>query len=135
MSLIKFRVRVMEPFKDGNVLGGKQLMPEQVIDLDEQDFAKVVNSGGVLEVIEQLVPNPLKNLPSLVKEQKPSDPQPVDPEDVNDLVKEVRNEGTGYGEESNPPAEKGIPTVEELKTKAKAKAHNAKVNKAKKNAK
>lgn len=133
MSLIKFRVRVREPFKDGNVLGGKQLMPEQVIDLDEQDFAKVVNSGGVLEVIEQLVPNPLKHLPSLVTEKNPTDPQSVDPEDVNSVVKEARGEGTGYGVESNPPAEKGIDTVEQQKTKAKAKAFNKKV--AKKHAK
>ncbi|HEY6022118.1 MAG TPA: hypothetical protein VIY48_20290 [Candidatus Paceibacterota bacterium] len=135
MSLVKFRVRVMEPFKDGNVLEGKQLMPEQVLVLDEQDFAKVVNSGGVLEVLEQLVPNPLKNLPSLVSDGPKEDPQAVDPEDVNDVVKEARDEGTGFGVESNPAAEPGIETVEDKKVKAKAKAHNAKVKAVKKNAK
>lgn len=133
MSLIKFRVRVMEPFKDGNVLEGKQLMPEQVLVLDEQDFAKVVNSGGVLEVLEQMVPNPLKNLPSLVSESPKEDPQAVDPEDANHVISEARGEGTGFGVASNPPAEKGIDTVEDVKVKARAKALNKKV--AKKNAK
>lgn len=86
MSFIKYRVRVLEPFKDGMILEGRELKPEQVIDLDESDFQKIVNSGGMLEVIDTLVPNPLR----AVKEvpPMPNEPKPVAPEELPEILEE-----------------------------------------------
>jgi hypothetical protein len=50
----------MEAFKDGNVLEGKFLKPGEVLILSETDVAKITNSGGVLEILQELIPNPLK---------------------------------------------------------------------------
>lgn len=60
MDFMKYRIKNMEPFKDGNVLGGKFLKPNEVIEVSESDLVKIRNSGGLVEVLEVLVPNPKK---------------------------------------------------------------------------
>ena len=63
MAFLKYRVKVLENFKDGNILGGKFLRANDILVIDEDDFVKVQNSGGVLEILDQLIPNPTKAEP------------------------------------------------------------------------
>lgn len=60
--MFKLRVRFLEPFVDGNILEGRRFKPEEVVDMDEADAMKIQNSGGEIEVLETLVPNPLKKV-------------------------------------------------------------------------
>ena len=60
MDFMKYRIKNMEAFKDGNVLGGKFLKPGEILEVSEQDMVKIVNSGGIVEVIETMIPNPKK---------------------------------------------------------------------------
>jgi hypothetical protein len=57
-----YRVKNLEAFKDGNVLGGRFLKPGEVLIVSEEDKLKIEQSGGTLEVLELLVPNPLKKV-------------------------------------------------------------------------
>jgi hypothetical protein len=57
----------MENFKDGNILGGKFLKAEGIYIVTEQEFAQITNSGGTLEILDTLVPNPKKELPEVVE--------------------------------------------------------------------
>jgi len=58
--MFKLRIRFLEPFKDGQILEGRQFKVDEVTELDQMDVEKIVNSGGEVEVLETLVPNPLK---------------------------------------------------------------------------
>lgn len=63
MSILKYRVKFMEAFKDGNILGGKFFGAGSIHVIDESDMVKIQNSGGVFDTIETLIPNPLKTSP------------------------------------------------------------------------
>lgn len=76
----KYRVKNMEPFKDGNILGGRFLRPNEILVVTETEKTQIENSGGVLEVIDTLVPNPLK---AVVHEEV------VEPEIVEPVQEEV----------------------------------------------
>lgn len=60
MDFVKYRVKNMEPFKDGTILGGRFLKPGEILEVSEQDFTKITNSGGILDIIDTLIPNPKK---------------------------------------------------------------------------
>jgi hypothetical protein len=60
MSFIKYRIKILEGFKDGNVLGGMELKANQIIDVDEGVTERIRQSGGRVEVLQSLVPNPKK---------------------------------------------------------------------------
>lgn len=60
MDFVMYRVKNMEAFKDGNVLGGRFLKPNEILTVSESDYTRILNSGGSLEVIEMVVPNPKK---------------------------------------------------------------------------
>lgn len=62
MDFLSYRVKVMENFKDGNIMGGRFLKAGEILVLSEQDFVKVTNSGGLLEIVETLIPNPKKEV-------------------------------------------------------------------------
>lgn len=62
MSIIKYKVKVMEAFKDGDILAGKFFKPEEIIVIDEAIKNRMEQSGAVLEVLETLVPNPLHRI-------------------------------------------------------------------------
>lgn len=66
----KFRIKMLEPFKDGNILGGRFLKVGEVLIVTEREAELIESSGGLLERIEMVIPNPLK--------QVVSDPQAVD---------------------------------------------------------
>lgn len=59
---LKVRIKNMEPFKDGNILGGKFLKAGEVLVVSERDATLIQNSGGTIEVLERVIPNPLKAL-------------------------------------------------------------------------
>ena len=67
MEFLRYRVKVMEAFKDGNILGGRFLKPGEILVISESDFVKITNSGGTLEVMESLIPNPKKEAPEVVE--------------------------------------------------------------------
>lgn len=58
MDFVKYRVKFLEGFKDGNILGGAFFKAGQIETVSETDMIKVQNSGGLLEVMETLIPNP-----------------------------------------------------------------------------
>ena len=62
--MLKYRIKNMEPFKDGNIMNGRFLKAGEVLVVDEVDAVKIKNSGGVIEILETLVPNPLKAVKS-----------------------------------------------------------------------
>lgn len=55
-----YRVKNMEPFKDGNVIGGRFLAAGEILVVSAIDMFKIRQSGGVLEELETLIPNPKK---------------------------------------------------------------------------
>ena len=57
-----FRIRMLEVFKDGNILGGQLFKAGQTYIVSDVDKNKITQSGGLFEVIETLVKNPLKAL-------------------------------------------------------------------------
>lgn len=86
MSIIKFQVRFLEPFKDGNIFGSKSFKTNEVATIEEEQLTKARNSGAALEVLQTLVPNPLRHIkpeetPALVEaglSEKLELTQPVD---------------------------------------------------------
>lgn len=60
--MFHYKVKNMEPFKDGNVLGSRFVAPGEVLIVDGVTKQKMEQSGAVLEVLETLVPNPLKHI-------------------------------------------------------------------------
>lgn len=60
---MKLRIKNLENFKDGNVLGGKFIKAGEILIVDESDAVKIENSGGIIERIEMVIPNPLKEQP------------------------------------------------------------------------
>ena len=67
MEFLRYKVKVMEAFKDGNILGGRFLRPGEILVVSESDFVKITNSGGILEIMESLIPNPKKEAPEVVE--------------------------------------------------------------------
>jgi hypothetical protein len=57
-----FRIRMIEVFKDGNILEGKLFSAGKEYIVSELDKNRIAQSGGLFEVIEALVKNPLKVL-------------------------------------------------------------------------
>lgn len=75
-----YKVKNMEIFKDGNILNGRQLKPGEILVLDDITVQRIQNSGGTLEVIEKMIPNPLKSTvekPKEIAEEAVEAPQPV----------------------------------------------------------
>ncbi len=57
---MKLRIKVLENFKDGRILEGKFLPAGSIHIVSEIDAQKIENSGGLIEVLEKVIPNPLK---------------------------------------------------------------------------
>jgi hypothetical protein len=60
MDFLKYRVKVLENFKDGNIMEGRELRVNEILTISQTDFVKVTNSGGKLEILEEMIPNPRK---------------------------------------------------------------------------
>ena len=58
--MFSYRVKNMEVFKDGNILGERVLKPGEILVVDAVTKQKIEQSGGVLEVLETVVPNPMR---------------------------------------------------------------------------
>lgn len=93
------KVKFVEGFKDGNIFGSREFAPGDTAVLTEAQLAQVRNSGGVVEVVEQVIRNPLKDEKLAAEEQKAM-PDPLNPENsinkpghipgLEDEVEEVR---------------------------------------------
>lgn len=59
--MFSYRVKNMETFKDGNVLNGRLIKAGEVLVVTELELHRIRQSGGVVEVVETLIPNPKKN--------------------------------------------------------------------------
>ena len=55
----KLRIRFLEFFKDGNVLPRGYAANEELV-VDENLYSRIKQSGGVVEIVEKLIPNPKK---------------------------------------------------------------------------
>lgn len=70
MSFLQYKVKFLAGFKDGNILDGRFFAPNEIAVLSETDLTKVGNSGGEVEVLETLVPNPRKVVEPVEAEPK-----------------------------------------------------------------
>lgn len=84
--MFHYRVKNMEPFKDGNVLGGRFIKPGEILIVSEDDKNRMAQSGAVLEVIEALVPNPLKAVKVEPVEEIKEEVKPVEAAQVVEEV-------------------------------------------------
>jgi hypothetical protein len=57
-----FRIRMLEVFKDGNILEGQLFKAGHEYIVSDVDKNRIAQSGGLFDVIEALVKNPLKGL-------------------------------------------------------------------------
>jgi hypothetical protein len=61
MSFIKYRIKMLETFKDGNILEGRTLKTGEILEVDESVKNQIwSSSGGMIEVLGQVIPNPKK---------------------------------------------------------------------------
>lgn len=80
------KVKFTEGFKDGTIFP-KAFDPGEVVVLTEAQLQQVRRSGGLVEVLENVIANPLK-LEKMAKEKEPNDP--MNPENaINDLESHV----------------------------------------------
>lgn len=59
MELV-YKIKMLASFKDGNILGGRFIQTNEFLNVSESDAVKIRNSGGEYEIVETLIPNPLK---------------------------------------------------------------------------
>jgi len=79
------KVKFLESFKDGNIFGDRGFSAGEVAVLNETQVEQTRNSGGVFEVLEKLIANPLK---AEKYEKEPNDP--LNPQnEINDLETHV----------------------------------------------
>lgn len=99
---LHYRVKFVEGFKDGNIL--EKEVPANTIQVIRKDlYAKIINSGGMLEIIETLIPNPLKHQDELPAEVVHDINLPVvgqEPEEEG-FVKKYERWAKEDGEEKN----------------------------------
>lgn len=79
------KVKFVEGFKDGTIFP-KAFAAGEIVVMTQAQLAQVERSGGVVEVIENVIPNPLKA--QKVENDEPNDPQNPDNE-INDLKTHV----------------------------------------------
>lgn len=65
--MFKYKIKNIEAFKDGNVLDGRFVKPGEILVVNETEKQRMVQSGALIEVIETLVPNPLKEVEKTVE--------------------------------------------------------------------
>lgn len=53
------KVKFLEAFKDGNILP-QSFRAGEIVELDELIVKRIVQSGGVLDILEKRVPKPQK---------------------------------------------------------------------------
>ena len=68
------RVKFVEGFKDGTIFP-RSFAPGEVAVISEVELGQVRRSGGAVEVMEMVIPNPKKAEPKPVE---PNDPQNAD---------------------------------------------------------
>lgn len=84
------KVKFVEGFKDGMIFPNRSFGPGEVAVITESELQRVRSSGGVIEVVEQMIPNPLK-AEKLERQVAPEDrPDPLNPDNgINDLENHI----------------------------------------------
>lgn len=81
------KVKFTEGFKDGNIFPDRSFAPGEEAVLSDNELARVSSSGGVFQVVEQMIPNPLKAEKQLERSEM-NDPQNAE-NSINDLETHV----------------------------------------------
>lgn len=115
MDFMKYRIKNMEAFKDGTVLGGRFLKPNEILEVTETDLVKIRNSGGVVEVLETMIPNPKKMNPvvaAIVEEQEVAEEEEAKAKNVEEEAaqeKTYRQDAEDRAVEAKPKRKAGRP--------------------------
>lgn len=77
------KVKFVEGFKDGTIFPDRSFQPGEEAVLTQAQLDQVTRSGGVFQVVENVMRNPLKDEKRLVREEM-NDPQNAE-NSINDL--------------------------------------------------
>ena len=61
--MLYYKLKFVEVFKDGNVMDGRLFKQNEVVIVSENDKNRIIQSGAVVDILETLIKNPLKDLP------------------------------------------------------------------------
>lgn len=86
------RIKFTEGFKDGNIFPDRSFAPGETAVVTENQLARIASSGGVYEVVEQVIPNPLKAEAQAKKE-------PADPLNAENSINDLENHIPGLEDE------------------------------------
>lgn len=67
--MLKYKVRLTEAFHDGSIFGAKHFRATEEAILTENEMLRARSSGAMFDVLETLVPNPLKKVKADEPEQ------------------------------------------------------------------
>lgn len=81
------KVKFVEGFKDGTIFPDRSFQPGEEAVLTQAQLDQVTRSGGVFQVVENVMRNPLKDEKRLVREEM-NDPQNAD-NSINDLESHI----------------------------------------------
>lgn len=87
-----YKIKMVEAFKDGNILEGRPLRAGEEIVVSEGDLAKIRQSGGLVEQVETMIKNPMKDLPPV---ERPL----ADPMNPENSINDIENHVPGLEEE------------------------------------
>lgn len=83
------KVKFLEGFKDGTIFSRAFAANEEAV-LTEEQLAQVSRSGGVFQVVENVIPNPLKAEAEERKQRREDMPDPLNSENsINKLDSHV----------------------------------------------
>lgn len=60
--MLMYRVRFTEAFKDGTIFGSRAFKANEVAVISESETNRARQSGAAFDILETLIPNPLKGL-------------------------------------------------------------------------
>jgi hypothetical protein len=60
--MLHYKIKNHEAFKDGNVMEGRFIKAGEILVVSEFDKDRLAQSGGVFDILETLVPNPLRHV-------------------------------------------------------------------------
>lgn len=81
------KVKFVEGFKDGTIFPNRSFRPGDEVVLTQAQVEQVQRSGGVIEIRENVIRNPLKDEKLLLREEM-GDPQNAD-NSINDLESHI----------------------------------------------
>jgi hypothetical protein len=88
------KIKFVEGFKDGTIFPDRSFAPTQVVVVTQAQLEQIQRSGGNVEVLENVIANPLKAEKLVLAREDMADPQNAE-NSINDLETHV----PGYEEE------------------------------------